>query len=338
MEIKTTHHTPNAGRIKAIGLTSGGLDSTLAALVMRRLGIEVLQVCFTTPFFSDENARRVAEQAGLSLESIDISDVHLRMLRSPKYGYGRYMNPCIDCHILMVRSAGEMLAEKKAGFVFTGEVLGQRPMSQNRQSLAAVSRESGLNDLLLRPLSGRLLDPTAAELKGWIDREQLLDFQGRSRKPQMRLAEDLNLKWYPTPAGGCLLTQEVFARRLKDLFDFQGEDVERSEIELLKLGRHLRLSNGVKVVVGRNKSDNDRMSDLTLPQSVVLRTVDVPGPLVLASRGLDEELLGKAADLCATYSDANCAQTIRVEVRIGSSTRLTQGTRGERDSYGKLLI
>ncbi|MBI4777245.1 MAG: tRNA 4-thiouridine(8) synthase ThiI [Deltaproteobacteria bacterium] len=338
MQLNAIHHTPKAGRIKALGLTSGGLDSTLAALVMKRLGIEVLQICFTTPFFSDENARRMAAQAGLDLESVDITNAHMRMLRSPKYGYGRHMNPCIDCHTLMVRLAGELLAEKKADFVFTGEVLGQRPMSQNRQSLAAVNRGSGLNGLLVRPLSGRLLDPTAAELKGWIDREQLLEFQGRSRKPQMRLAEELNLKWYPAPAGGCLLTQEVFARRLKDLFHYQGEDVDTSEIELLKLGRHLRFNDRVKVVVGRNESENDRMLALRLPQSVVLGTVDIPGPLVVAFRGLDQELFGKAADLCATYSDASRTEAVRVEVRIGSTSQWIQGTRGDRDSYGEFLI
>ena len=338
MDAKSNHHTPYARRIKGVGLTSGGLDSTLAALIMRKLGIDVLQICFTTPFFGDENARQVAAETGLAMESIDITDVYLRMLRSPKHGYGRNMNPCIDCHTLMIRLAGEMLAEKEADFVFTGEVLGQRPMSQNRQSLGTVNRESGLNGLLLRPLSGQLLDPTEPELNGWIDREQLLDLQGRSRKPQMRLAEEFKLKWYPTPAGGCLLTQDVFARRLKDLFDHQGEDVERSEIELLKVGRHLRFDDGVKLVVGRNKSDNDRILELTLPQSVVFRTRDIPGPVVLASRGLDEKLFSKAADLCATYSDAAGAQSVKVEARIRGAGRWVQGTRGERDAYGRFLV
>jgi hypothetical protein len=238
----------------------------------------------------------------------------------------------------MIRLAGELLAEKKADFVFTGEVLGQRPMSQNRQSLGTVNRESGLNGLLLRPLSGRLLDPTTPELKGWVDREQLLDFQGRSRKRQMRLAEEWNLKWYPAPAGGCLLTHDVYARRLKDLFDHQGEDVERSEIELLNVGRHMRFNDRVRVVVGRNQADNDRILELTLPESVVLKTVDVPGPVVLAPRGLDEELVGTAADLCATYSDAESGRKIRVEVRTRGGGRWVQGTRGERNSYGKFLI
>ena len=203
--------------MKALCVFSGGLDSMLAAELIRGQGIEVLALFFETPFFESRKARKSAESLKLPIEVVDISERHLAMVKNPKHGYGSHMNPCIDCHALMFRVAGEMLAEKKAFFVVSGEVLGQRPMSQNKQALATVASESGLHGLLLRPLSAKCLPETIPEEKGWVKREDLMDFQGRTRKPQIDLAAKRNITDYPSPAGGCLLTEKVFSRRLKDL-------------------------------------------------------------------------------------------------------------------------
>ena len=241
--------------MKALCAFSGGLDSLLASELIRGQGIDVLALFFETPFFSSTKARRSAEAINLPIKVVDITDRHLRMLRDPKHGFGGHMNPCIDCHALMIRITGEMLQKEGASFVITGEVVGQRPMSQNIKALSMVECESGLQGLLLRPLSAKRLQPTIPEERGWIQREELMGFSGRSRKPQIELAERLHIKEYPSPAGGCLLTDEVFSRRLKDLLSTK-PDFELREIELLKVGRHFRLGPNTKLVVGRNKKEN----------------------------------------------------------------------------------
>jgi len=299
--------------IKAIGITSGGLDSMLAALVLKRQGLNVNLVCFTTPFFSPHNAIRLASSVELPLKVADITEEHLAMLRHPRYGYGSHMNPCIDCHALMIRKAGEMMKEEPAHFVFTGEVLGQRPFSQNRQALRTVARESGLNDLLLRPLSAKLLDITVPEKEGWVDRERLFDISGRSRKRQMALADEVGFTDYPSPAGGCLLTEKVFSARLKDLFRHE-PNFQVRDIHLLKLGRHFRLNAHVKLVVGRNKGENETLRSIVLPEDDVLTCLNYAGPTAIVPAGMTPDLHHLAASICASYSDAPTKRLVQVSI------------------------
>lgn len=290
-------------KVTAIGLLSGGLDGILAVKVVQEQGVHVEGVTFETPFFNAEKARSAARHIGLSLTVVDITDEHLVMLQNPRYGYGKNMNPCIDCHAMMLRVAGRRMVETGADFILTGEVLGQRPMSQTRQSLHIVAKNSGFEGYILRPLSARLLSETIPEQEGKVDRNRLLDIQGRSRKRQLEMARHYNITSYTTPAGGCLLTDPLFSKRLRDLFDHQTDTTVR-DIELLKHGRHLRLSNTVKIIVGRHKGDNCAIQDLVREHDIVIKMKDYPGPLVLIVNGCDEEALLTAASICALYSDA----------------------------------
>ena len=285
----------------------------LAAELIRAQGINVLALFFETPFFSSKKARESAQSMGLPFKVIDITKRHLDVVKRPKHGYGGNMNPCIDCHALMFKIAGEMLEDESAYFVFTGEVLGQRPMSQNKKSLALIASESGLEGLLLRPLSAKRLPVTLPEEKGWVKRERLMNFQGRSRKPQMELAQALNITGYPSPAGGCLLTEKVFSRRLKDLFS-SISDPDPREIELLKVGRHFRISPHAKLVVGRNQSENKEIHTLTGKKDLVLTSASVPGPTVLFSGDFSDSALELAAAITVAYSDADDSEIIPVRV------------------------
>jgi tRNA-specific 2-thiouridylase len=288
--------------VKAIALFSGGLDSMLAAEVVRRLDIEIICLTFETPFFNAEKAQDAARQISLPLIVENFTDEHLTMLKAPRYGYGKNMNPCIDCHTLMLKFAGCKMEETGADFVLTGEVLGQRPMSQGKQSLYIVAKNSGYADYILRPLSARLLEPIKAEREGKVDRSRLLSIQGRGRKEQMQLAADFGINHYPPPAGGCLLTDPMFSRRLRDLFD-HAEDRQIRDFDLLKYGRHLRTGNYGKIIVGRNSADNDELQKLTTADDLVCLINDFPGPYVLAPYG-DKSLREAAAALCVRYSDA----------------------------------
>jgi tRNA-specific 2-thiouridylase len=296
---------------KAMGLISGGLDSILAARVILEQGIEVIGVTFTTPFFGSKGAEQATQAADIPLRIVDITETHLRMVRSPKHGYGGNMNPCIDCHILMLREAGGVMEREEGDFLFTGEVLGQRPMSQNKASLRIVERESGYAGRVLRPLSAKLLNETIPEQQGLVDRQRLLDISGRSRKRQLELARHYHITEFRTPAGGCLLTDPIFSRRLRDLFDHH-DQAQIRDIELLKVGRHLRFSPTLKVIVGRNARDNERISQLLVPRDDLLKVEEYPGPLCLIPYGgsLDEVI--KAAAICIRYSDAPKEEPITV--------------------------
>ena len=285
----------------------------LAAELIRAQGINVLALFFETPFFPSKKARESAQSMGLPFKVIDITTRHLDVVKRPKHGYGGHMNPCIDCHALMFKIAGEMLEDERAYFVFTGEVLGQRPMSQNKKSLALIASESGLEDLLLRPLSAKQLPVTLPEEKGWVKRERLMNFQGRSRKPQMELAQTLNITGYPSPAGGCLLTEEVFSRRLKDLLSSES-DPDLRAIELLKVGRHFRISPHAKLVVGRNQSENKEIHTLTGKKDLVLTSASVPGPTVLFSGDFSDSALELAAAITVAYSDTDDSEIMPVRV------------------------
>jgi tRNA U34 2-thiouridine synthase MnmA/TrmU len=296
--------------MKAIALLSGGLDSTLAAKVVKDQGIEVIGVHFQTSFGLKEKGadgrlrNRVAEAAahiGVELRTIDISDDFLRMLKKPAHGFGSNMNPCIDCKILMLAKTRRLMDEWGASFAVTGEVLGQRPMSQHRRALAAIERESGLTGLLLRPLCARLLDPTIAEEKGWIDREKLLNFSGRTRKPQMALAKDFGYHDYPCSAGGCLLTDPEFSKRLKDFMTW-GE-LTRHYIGLLRVGRFFRLAEKTRLVIGRNEQENNQLVELAGAGDYIFEPKELAGPTSLGRGVFDEALIVLACQITSSYCD-----------------------------------
>jgi tRNA U34 2-thiouridine synthase MnmA/TrmU len=226
------------------------------------------------------------------------------MLRNPNCGYGQCMNPCLDCHALMFKLAGQLMQEKGFDFLFSGEVLGQRPMSQTRNSMRYVEKNSGYAGLILRPLSAQKLDATLPEKNGLVDREQLLGFSGRGRKPQMALAAKFGITDYPAPAGGCLLTDKGYSRRLRDLFQHQPDSTE-NELHLLRYGRHFRLKNRTKLIVGRTRTDNDNIlkyhDDRT---DTVIRVKNYPGPIALVPKADKRETLMLAASICAGYSKA----------------------------------
>jgi len=304
----------------AIGLISGGLDSILAARLILEQGIEVVGVSFTTPFFSSQGAQRAAGAMGIPLQVLDITETHLAMLRNPPHGYGNNMNPCIDCHILMLKEAGRVMEGRGGDFLFTGEVLGQRPMSQNKASLRVVERGSGYEGLVLRPLSAHLLPETIPEQEGWVDRERLLAIKGRSRKEQMALARRYHITTYLSPAGGCLLTDPIFSRRLRDLFNNQ-DPVQIRDIELLKIGRHLRLSPTIKVIVGRHARDNERISEMVAPGDDLLKVEEYPGPLCLIPSGGSMDDIQRAAAVCVRYSDAPEDEEVVVSCNRGGEER-----------------
>jgi tRNA U34 2-thiouridine synthase MnmA/TrmU len=256
------------------------------------------------------------------------------VVKNPRYGYGSNMNPCIDCHAYMLKKAGELMESGGFDFLFTGEVLGQRPMSQNRQALGLVAKASGLPQAVLRPLSARRLPATPMEQEGLVDRELLLDLTGRSRKPQMALARELGVKDYPAPAGGCLLTEPGFSRRLKDLLDHQ-PDCDAAQVELLKHGRHLRLSPRAMLVVGRNQGENKTREELAPAGALHLAAEGYPGPLGLyqgPDQGPDLEL---AAAVTAGYGKAPLGQP--VAVRVGDGPGLTVDPLPRRKAHGMLL-
>jgi tRNA-specific 2-thiouridylase len=301
-------------KVRALGLCSGGLDSILSAVVLGNQGIAVEWISFETPFFSSVKARRAAAQLHIPLIVQNITQPYLKMLRDPSRGYGKHINPCIDCHTLMFRLAGEVMKDRQMDFLFSGEVLGQRPMSQTRSSLRYVEKHSGYRDLIVRPLSAKLLEETLPEKKGLVDRSLLLGFSGRSRKPQIQLARTWGITDYPAPAGGCLLTESVYSNRLKDLFGHQ-KDCTENELHLLKYGRHIRLNEQIKIIVGRTLQDNITILDHHDPSlNMVLKTKQIPGPVVLVPLEAGNDEIRQAASICAGYSKAPENMEVAVEV------------------------
>jgi tRNA-specific 2-thiouridylase len=323
--------------IRALGLFSGGLDSMLAAATLRAQGIDVSLVCFVTPFFGAARARESAAHLGLPLREVDLTDKYLPLIYDPPHGWGRGHNPCIDCHILMIREAGAIMTAAGFDFLFTGEVLGQRPMSQNRGSLNLIARESGFADLLLRPLSAKSLKSTLPELRGWVDRERLLNLSGRGRKRQMALAETYGITRYPAPAGGCLLTDPGYAARLKELLRHVPE-TSRADLELLKYGRHFRLPGGAKAVVGRTQRENEAIAALKSAGNFLLKVDQYPGPLVLACGVVDADDLKAAAGLAAAYSDAPPGAPVTVTAGNGGPTRVLRLMTPDKDRYKAWLV
>jgi tRNA U34 2-thiouridine synthase MnmA/TrmU len=325
--------------IRALGLFSGGLDSMLAAAVLRAQGLEVTLICLVTPFFGAARAKESAAHLNLPLREVDITDKYLPLIYDPPHGWGRGHNPCIDCHILMLREAGARLSAEGFDLLFTGEVLGQRPMSQNRGSLNLIARESGFADVLLRPLSAKFLKTTQPELEGLVDRERLLNLSGRGRKRQMALAEEFGITRYPAPAGGCLLTDPGYAARLKELLrHLQEVPAPRRELELLKYGRHFRLPGGAKAVVGRTQRENEALLDLKTPGDFLVKVEKIPGPLVLVCGAESPEDLEAAAMLAAAYSDASLGTQVEVNAMNGGQERVFQFTTPAKDRFKVWLV
>ena len=309
--------------MKAVSLFSGGLDSQLAVCLVKDQGVEVIAVNFVTPFFgAEERFSQAARQLGIEYHEINIGPIYMDVLKNPVYGYGKNFNPCIDCHAFMLKNAAIYMQEIGASFLITGEVLGERPMSQNKSALSAVEKHSGCKGLILRPLSAKLLAPTIPETEGWVDRSLLLDISGRSRIRQMQLAEHYGIKDYPTPAGGCLLTQENFSLRLRKLLGAK-PDADPDELEILKVGRHFYIDDGVLLAVGRNHDENERINRIAVADDYLLRVTDRPGPLGLirSLKPNDSIDLQLAARIVARYSDARDLLQAQVAVnRPGSDT------------------
>jgi tRNA-uridine 2-sulfurtransferase len=288
-------------KYKCFALFSGGLDSMLAVLHMHKLGYEVIPIFFETPFFTAKNAVKAAESIGFELMVHDLTELHLEMLKNPRYGFGKNMNPCIDCHGLMFREAGRLMKEHNVDFMISGEVMGQRPMSQRKDAMNAVGKLSEVKDLLVRPLSQKLLADTLPIREGWVKKEEMLDIQGRGRHRQMALAKEFGVDEYQTPGGGCLLTDIGYSRKLKDLMQHEMMDVK--SLNFLKIGRHFRLNDEVKMIVGRNNDDNEALGKIATDE-IVFQTADFPGPLgvIQSNRELSEEEIEFAASLILRYN------------------------------------
>lgn len=314
---------------KAIALLSGGLDSTLAVKMMLDLGIEVEALNFTSPFCTctgknsgcKSEAVRVAQEYNIPIKVMHKGVDYLEIVRNPVHGYGKGVNPCIDCRIYLLKKAKEYMAESGADFVFTGEVLGQRPMSQRRDTLRVIERESGLEGLLLRPLSARHFEPTVPEKEGWVDRDKLLAIEGRSRSVQMKMAEDLDVKNYPCPAGGCLLTELSFVPKIKDVFAHCGE-LDQRDFRLLKTGRHFRISPVSKAIMGRSEGDNDQLESIRQPGEAALTWLDGNTPVAIIVGAQDETNFKLSARIMLRYTKAEPGSECRIELRLNDSKEI----------------
>ena len=304
--------------MKAIALLSGGLDSTLATKMVLDLGIELEALNFLTVFCTCTTrgetclaSQKAVSALGIPLKVLNVSEEYLHVVKSPRHGYGSNMNPCIDCRIFMMKKAKAYMEEIGASFIVTGEVLGERPMSQRRDSMRLIEKEAGLDGLIVRPLSAKLLPASIPEKEGWVDREKLLKMQGRSRKPQIQLADHFGIRDYPCPAGGCLLTDPGFAKRIRDLIHHHS-DFTLNDVHLLKMGRHFRLSPKLKLVVGRNEEENQKIQTFSEEGDILLKLFRFPGPLSLLRGEAGEREIEQAAAITARYSKAKDLKKVEV--------------------------
>ena len=299
---------------KAVALLSGGLDSNLAVRMMLEQGVDVEAVAIKTPFCDFDcgkgcghRVKEVADELGIRLKTIYFGEEYLKMLKNPKYGYGSGMNPCIDCRCMMYNAAKEHMEKIGADFIVTGEVLFQRPMSQNDRALHIIENATGMNGKVLRPLSAKHLPPTRAENTGLVSRDMLGEISGRSRRGQLILAKRYKVTEPPNAAGGCLLTDPAFSKRVRDLFEstIQNEVPTVNDVELLKVGRHFRLSTESKLIVGRNKDENEVISALALPEDIIMEASDYTGPICLfRTKKHDKTMIRKCAGIALRYSHA----------------------------------
>ena len=309
--------------MRALALFSGGLDSMLSVLIIRKQGIVVEGVYFETPFFPAERAKRSAKEIDLPLKIKDVTYEMLEIIKSPKFGYGKGLNPCLDCRLLMLKKACKMREEENYNFIITGEVIGQRPLTQKKQMFLKLDKECPCREYIVRPLSARLLPQSLPEKQGLIKREKLFSIQGRSRREQIGLAEIFGIKDYPSPAGGCLLTDKGFSFRLKDLLEYKKEILDR-DLYLLKIGRHFRLNKNTKVIVGRNKKENFMLLKLSTTNDVLIHVVDYPAPIVLVPDGGDIKGRLIAKQLAASYSDAPKGKVVKIEIKKGKDVKIEE--------------
>ncbi|MDQ3836254.1 MAG: tRNA (5-methylaminomethyl-2-thiouridylate)-methyltransferase [Thermoproteota archaeon] len=313
---------------KAVALLSGGLDSSLAVRMMLEQGIDVEAVAVKTPFCDfdcgkgcGQRVREVADELGIKLKTVYFGEEYLRMLKNPKYGYGSGMNPCIDCRGMMYNAAKDQMKKTNADFMITGEVLFQRPMSQNNRALHIIEKEAGMENKVLRPLSAKYLQATEAEKKGLVDRDKMGSIKGRSRSGQLALAKQFGIAEPPNAAGGCLLTDPAFSKRVKDLLDHSDNLPSLNDIELLKVGRHFRVTQEAKLVVGRNKEENEVIKALANDNDIIIEAKDYVGPTcILRCKNYDHSLFTKCAAIAARYSDAPKLHSTEVSITINAKT------------------
>lgn len=331
---------------KALALLSGGLDSTLAIRVIQEQGIEVIALNFVTVFCRCTShgsckleAVKVSEKFGIPIKVINTTERFLELVKKPKYGYGKNMNPCIDCRINIFRIAGEYMREIGADFIITGEVLGQRPMSQRKEAMKIIDKDANLTGLVLRPLCAKHMEPTIPEKLGLVDRERLLKIRGRSRKNQIQLADVFQIKDYPCSAGGCLLTDPEFAHRMRDLVNTSDANV--NDVNLLKVGRHFRLDSETKVIVGRNEEDNARVTSLSKEGDMLLSLVDMPGPFTLLRGKITEDKILTAARITARYTKSQELPLAKISVKQvgnGAAERIMEIAPMSQEEADKLIL
>jgi len=332
----------NKKRYIALALFSGGLDSLLAVKLVEQQGIKVIPVCFESPFFSCKKAIQTGKKNNIFVNVVRLEQDYLEMIHDPKHGYGKNMNPCIDCHAFMYKKLGDMLEQYNADFLISGEVLGQRPMSQHMNGLNAVAKWSGYKDMIVRPLSQKLLPDTKPIREGWIDKNLLLDLQGRNRIPQIALAEKFGISEYPTPAGGCLLTDPGYSKRLKDLKDHTMFDLKF--ITFLNVGRQFRLDDSTKLIIGRNQNDNEYLQKLieqdAVLKDIVIKAKDIPGPIgVLQSREnvISDDMMKLAAEIIVRYI-SKASDTVTVEVKLPDGFIREIGVNKRTDGFERELL
>lgn len=294
---------------RALALLSGGLDSALAAKVVEAQGVDVIALHFSSPFIqtSIESLKELANELEIPLAIVDFGREHLRVVRSSRHGYGSGMNPCVDCRVLMLKKAKGYARKVKASFIITGDVLGQRPLSQRLEALKAIEREAGLEGKILRPLSAKLLPETEMERKGWVDRAALLGLRGRSRKVQLELAKKYEIRSYQAPSGGCLLTYREYSAKLRDLIEHKRRITAR-DVQLLKIGRHFRFKDN-KIIVGRNEAENKLLLELKRKHDFYFNVPNYGSPITILQGPKSKEAITLAARLTARYSDSPSLET-----------------------------
>jgi len=324
---------------KALALLSGGLDSTLAVRLLLEQGIDVEAINFVSPFCLCKKggcgAPEVAQQFGIPLKVVSVGADYLKVVRKPKHGYGRNMNPCVDCRIFMLKKAKKYAHEIGALFIFTGEVLDERPMSQHWKAMKTIEEEAGLEGRILRPLSAKLLPITKIEKEGIVDREKLLNIHGRSRKTQIELARKFAITDYPCPAGGCLLTYREFANKVRDLFNHR-KRVSLKDVALLKVGRHMRHGKN-KIIVGRNEAENKTLLRMKAKSDYYFEVPDIGSPITILHGPKTIRAIEKAAALTAYYSDKRGGNVLVKYGRDGLDKSMTVPT-PKREEIEKMMI
>lgn len=304
--------------MKAVSLFSGGLDSILATKTIQAQNIEVTAFYFLLPFcYIKEEAQidavKTARRLNIPIEVFYGGRDYIEMVKRPKHGYGKNINPCIDCKIFIMKKAKKFMEKIGASFIFSGEVLGQRPMSQRKKIMNLIEKEADLEGLLLRPLSAKLFPPTIPEEKGWVEREKLYAIEGRNRKAQIALAKEFKISEYPSPAGGCYLTDESFSNRLNDAFKHDEDSI--SELKLLNFGRHFRLKSNAKLIVGRNESENNIIEELAEKEDILIEGKGFGSPIALLKNSKNEEDINVSASICVRYSKKREENCVNVVVR-----------------------